>query len=62
MLPSANLSEKYENPDGETINQCQYCAFCERFACEYDAKQHRMSLLLKQLKNRITLLYVCTQT
>lgn len=38
MMPSANLSEQYENPDGETINQCQYCAFCERFACEYDAK------------------------
>src|SRR5699024_12680375 len=28
----------YVNPDGETLNQCQYCAFCERFACEYDAK------------------------
>ena len=38
MMPSANLSEQYENPDGETINACQYCAFCERFACEYDAK------------------------
>lgn len=38
MMPSANLSQKYENPDGETINACQYCAFCERFACEYDAK------------------------
>lgn len=38
MMPSANLSQQYENPDGETINACQYCAFCERFACEYDAK------------------------
>ena len=27
MMPSANLSEKYENPDGQTINACQYCAF-----------------------------------
>ncbi|WP_240374467.1 GMC family oxidoreductase [Bacillus piscicola] len=37
-IPSANLSEKYENPDGKTINACQYCAFCERFGCEYGAK------------------------
>ncbi|WP_252501658.1 GMC family oxidoreductase [Sporosarcina sp. Marseille-Q4943] len=38
MLPSANLSEAYTNPDGEAIGQCQYCAFCERFGCEYGAK------------------------
>jgi len=37
-MPSANLSEAYENPDGETINQCQYCGFCDRFGCEYGAK------------------------
>ncbi|RSL31061.1 GMC family oxidoreductase [Salibacterium salarium] len=37
-IPSGNLSETYENPDGETINQCQYCGFCERFGCEYGAK------------------------
>ncbi len=38
MMPSSNMSQNYVNPDGETLNQCQYCAFCERFACEYDAK------------------------
>ncbi|WP_040287463.1 GMC family oxidoreductase [Sporosarcina koreensis] len=38
MIPSANLSEQYENPDGSTINACQYCGFCERFGCEYGAK------------------------
>ena len=38
MLPSANLSEAYKNPDGESINACQYCGFCERFGCEYGAK------------------------
>jgi len=38
MLPSANVSEVYKNPDGETINACQYCGFCERFGCEYGAK------------------------
>ena len=38
MLPSANLSEAYTNPDGESIAACQYCGFCERFGCEYGAK------------------------
>ncbi|WP_213424015.1 GMC family oxidoreductase [Bhargavaea massiliensis] len=38
MLPSANLSEAYTNPDGQTINACMYCGFCERFGCEYGAK------------------------
>ncbi|MEK4304710.1 GMC family oxidoreductase [Oceanobacillus sp. FSL K6-0251] len=38
QMASANLSEAYENPDGETINACQYCGFCERFGCEYGAK------------------------
>lgn len=38
MIPSANLSEAYENPDGSKINACQYCGFCERFGCEYGAK------------------------
>ncbi|QFF98419.1 GMC family oxidoreductase [Psychrobacillus glaciei] len=38
MVPSANLSEAYVNPDGESIAQCQYCGFCERFGCEYGAK------------------------
>ncbi|WP_431029960.1 GMC family oxidoreductase [Lysinibacillus sp. LZ02] len=38
MGPSANLSQAYTNPDGQTINACQYCGFCERFGCEYGAK------------------------
>src|SRR5699024_9340858 len=38
MMPSANLSEAYENPDGQEIQACQYCAYCERFGCEYGAK------------------------
>lgn len=38
MMPSANLSEPYQNPDGASINACQYCGFCERFGCEYGAK------------------------
>lgn len=38
QMPSANLSEAYKNPDGQQINACQYCGFCERFGCEYGAK------------------------
>ncbi|MGO4547632.1 GMC family oxidoreductase [Paenibacillus sp. 2TAB23] len=38
MMPSANLSENYTNPDGITRAACQYCGYCERFGCEYGAK------------------------
>jgi gluconate 2-dehydrogenase alpha chain len=36
--PSGNLSEAYTNPDGVARAACQYCAYCERFGCEYGAK------------------------
>jgi gluconate 2-dehydrogenase alpha chain len=38
MIPSANLSENYKNPDGISRAACQYCAYCENFGCEYGAK------------------------
>ncbi len=38
MMPSANLSQSYKNPDGIERAACQYCGFCERFGCEYGAK------------------------
>jgi gluconate 2-dehydrogenase alpha chain len=38
MMPSANLSQAYTNPDGVQRAPCQYCGFCERFGCEYGAK------------------------
>ena len=38
QLASGNLSEQYENPDGETINQCMYCAFCTQYGCDFGAK------------------------
>ncbi|QCJ44961.1 GMC family oxidoreductase [Bacillus sp. S3] len=38
MLPSANLSESYTNPDGIKRAACQYCGYCERFGCEFGAK------------------------
>ncbi|MFF2091639.1 GMC family oxidoreductase [Paenibacillus sp. NPDC058174] len=38
IIASANLSENYTNPDGISRGACQYCAFCERFGCEYGSK------------------------
>ena len=38
QIPSANLSQQYENPDGQTINACQYCAFCVMYGCDFGAK------------------------
>src|SRR5690625_3135346 len=38
QVPSANITQSYENPDGETINQCVYCAFCSQYGCDFGAK------------------------
>ncbi|TVY01960.1 GMC family oxidoreductase [Cohnella terricola] len=38
IIPSANLSQDYTNPDGIERASCQYCGYCERFGCEYGAK------------------------
>lgn len=38
VLPAGIASQSYTNPDGMQLNPCMYCGFCERFACEYDAK------------------------
>ncbi|KON89816.1 GMC family oxidoreductase [Sporosarcina globispora] len=37
-MPSGNMSQAYENQYGAKLAPCQYCAFCERFGCEYGAK------------------------
>ncbi|WP_144462321.1 GMC family oxidoreductase [Siminovitchia fortis] len=38
QVPSANVSQRYENPDGEVINACMYCAFCTQYGCDFGAK------------------------
>ncbi|MBS4192399.1 GMC family oxidoreductase [Bacillus sp. FJAT-49705] len=38
QVASANLSEGYTNPDGQTINQCMYCSFCTQYGCDFGAK------------------------
>lgn len=37
-IPAATLSEEWTNPDGETINACVYCSFCEEYGCHFGAK------------------------
>lgn len=37
-IPAAIASEPYTTTDGMQLNPCQYCGYCERFACEYDSK------------------------
>ncbi|MDW0110517.1 GMC family oxidoreductase [Sporosarcina aquimarina] len=46
-MPSANLSQTYTNPDGETINGCVYCAFCEEYGCDFGAKADPIGTVLK---------------
>lgn len=38
QVASCNVSESYENPDGEMLNQCQFCAFCTQYGCDFGAK------------------------
>jgi len=49
-LPSANADQDYENPDGETINACVYCAFCTLHGCDFGAKADPIVTVLKTAK------------
>ncbi len=47
--PSANLSQPYVNPEGLTLQQCVFCGFCERYACEHYAKSSPQTIILPVL-------------
>ncbi|AIF44325.1 GMC family oxidoreductase [Virgibacillus sp. SK37] len=49
-IPSANVSKTYENPDGQTINACMYCAFCETYGCDFGAKSDPLVTVLPTAK------------
>lgn len=49
-IASANVSQSYENPDGEKINACVYCAFCESFGCDFGAKADPIITVLATAK------------
>jgi len=44
--PSSNLSEPYTNSEGLRLEQCVFCGFCERFACEHFAKASPQTVIL----------------
>src|SRR5699024_10897127 len=46
-MPAATISETYENPDGETINACVFCAFCTIYGCDFGAKADPIVTVLK---------------
>jgi gluconate 2-dehydrogenase alpha chain len=50
--PSSNLSECYTNPEGLKLQQCTFCGFCERYACEHFAKASPQTVILPVLLNR----------
>jgi len=47
--PSSNLSRPYTNPLGLKLQQCVFCGFCERFACEHFAKASPQTTILPVL-------------
>ncbi|GKV70472.1 GMC family oxidoreductase [Sporosarcina sp. NCCP-2716] len=50
QIPTANVTEQYTNPDGETINACVYCAFCETYGCHFGAKADPIVTVLATAK------------
>ncbi|MFL6664802.1 MAG: GMC family oxidoreductase [Rhizobacter sp.] len=49
--PSCNLSQPYTNPEGQRLNTCMFCGYCERFGCEHYAKSSPQTALLPALLN-----------
>jgi len=50
QIASGNLSETYENPDGQVINQCQFCAFCTQYGCDFGAKSDALVTVIPTAK------------
>ncbi|MBY7144688.1 GMC family oxidoreductase [Virgibacillus sp. NKC19-3] len=46
QIAAGNLSEQYENPDGQTINACMYCSFCTRHGCDFGAKSDPLQTVI----------------
>lgn len=45
-LPAGTSKGVYRNPDGQDLAPCQYCAFCERYGCEYGAKASPLTTVI----------------
>jgi gluconate 2-dehydrogenase alpha chain len=49
--PVAIASAAYKNPEGITLGECQYCGYCNRMACEANAKASANTTILPQLRS-----------
>jgi gluconate 2-dehydrogenase alpha chain len=47
--PSANMSRPYKNPEGQQLQTCVFCGYCERYGCEHFAKSSPQTVLLPVL-------------
>jgi gluconate 2-dehydrogenase alpha chain len=50
-MPSANVTQAYENPYGAQLHPCTYCGFCERFGCGYHAKADPIICVYDRIKD-----------
>ena len=50
-MPSANVTQAYENPYGAQLHPCTYCGFCERFGCGYYAKADPIICVYDRIKD-----------
>jgi gluconate 2-dehydrogenase alpha chain len=48
--PVAIASEAYVNPEGLTLGACEYCGFCNRIACEANAKASANTTIMPLLR------------
>ncbi|MFC3419997.1 GMC family oxidoreductase [Salinicoccus hispanicus] len=46
QVAAGNLSQNYENPDGEQLNACMYCSFCTRAGCDFAAKSDPLATVV----------------
>lgn len=46
QIAAGNMSQNYENPDGEKLNACMYCSFCTRAGCDFDAKSDPLATVI----------------
>lgn len=46
QIAAGNMSQQYENPDGQTLNACMYCSFCTRSGCDFSAKSDPLATVV----------------
>lgn len=46
QIAAGNMSEAYENPDGQKLNPCVYCSFCTRNGCDFTAKSDPLATVV----------------